>query len=327
MALLPGDREIAGPRVLLRPHLRTPIALAILWGLLLVVTITLKPAFFGRDAFLTITYGMAYLGTMAVGESIVLISGGLIDLSVGMVSAAAALLTARILQLGAPTSVAVLGALALGAAIGGINGGLIVFTRVNPIIATLGVTFIGNGLINIVFGDEFVPPNTALRHLGVGRVLGTPDVFWVMLALLVLTGVFLAKTRPGRHTIAVGGNKVAAAARGIGVARVRIVTFVFCGACAALAGVLLAAQVGIVQPSGFSPTSQFEVVTAVVLGGIALTGGSGNLLGLFASLLLLATMRPAFVTLGMSSAWESVVVGILLAVAVAVDAVQRKRSA
>src|SRR5207247_3789615 len=121
---------------------------------------------------------------------------------------------------------------------------------------------------------------------GRDRLLGAPDLFWVMLLLVALVGVVLAHTRPGRHAIALGGGRDAAVTRGISRARVRITTFAFAGMCAAAGGVMTAAQLDVVE-TGVGQSTQFQVITAVVLGGISLSGGRGDFLGLLASLVLL----------------------------------------
>lgn len=303
---------------------RAAAVLLALWLALVVVTGIDKPGFLGYSTYVTIAYGMAVTGVMAVGVATVMLSGGVIDLSVAANAAFAGELTAILLQHGVPSAPVALLVLAFGAGFGAVNGLLIVFARLSPIITTLGTSFVASGILNLVGGFEPVPAESALRAFGRERFLGTPEIFWAMILMLAATGFFLARTRPGRHAVAVGGSRLAAISRGISIPRVRLVTFVFCGICAAAGGILIAAQLDIVQTS-IATDTQFRVPTAVILGGISLRGGQGNFLGLFASVLFISTLPTALTALDLSSAWEAVFQGGLLALAVGIDALRRVR--
>lgn len=300
-----------------------PIILGV-WLLLVIAAQLARPGFMNHGTFVAVTFGMTVIGMMAIGEAALIMSGGMVDLSIGANAAAAAVVVAKILQQGLPWEVAVIAGLAVGVVFGLVNGSLVVFAGINPIITTLAIQFAASGALNLVAGIERVPNQSLLHEVGRSQFLGTPALFWAMLVLLLLVELFLTRTRPGRHLVAIGGDWRAATMRGISRPKVRFGAFIFCGFCAAAGGALLAAQLDTVETS-LGSNLPFQVVTAVLVGGVSLAGGRGAMLGLLASLALISTMGTALVWLGFSSTWETVLEGLVLAVAVSVDAVRTRR--
>jgi ribose transport system permease protein len=298
----------------------------LVWLLIVAGTDAAKPFFVSYPTFVAVTFGMTVVGVMAIGEAVVMISGGLADLSTGANAAGAAIISAKLLQANHPWEVAVLAALAYGLAFGAVNGTLIVFGGINPIVATLATQFAASGIINLTSGFESVPSGTAFSEFGRGRFLGTPNLFWVMLVLILVAQLVLSRTRPGRHLRAVGGNWQAAVARGISRRRVRMAAFCIAGFFASAGGVVLAAQQDFVE-GDLGTQFVFQVVAAVLICGISMAGGRGQIISLVAGLALVSTMPTALVVLGFSSHWEAVLQGAFLAVAVAIDALRRRRGA
>lgn len=325
----PGGRAALGTAV--RARLRVAFTaqvtgVVLIWLLVVGGTEAAKSFFVGYPTYIAVTFGMTVIGVMAIGQAVLMISGGLGDLSAGVNAAGAAIIVAKLLQATVSWEVAVLAALAFGLAFGALNGCLVVLAGLNPIIATLATQFAATGILNLSSGFEPVPSGSAFSQFGRGRFLGTPNLFWVMLVMVVVAQYLFSRTRAGRHARAVGGNWRAAVARGISRERVRMAAFCVSGLCAAAGGVVLAAQQDFVQ-TDLGTQFVFQVITAVLLCGISMAGGRGQIVALIASLALISTVPTALVTLGFSSNWEPVLQGLFLATAVAIDALRRGRAA
>jgi ribose/xylose/arabinose/galactoside ABC-type transport system permease subunit len=308
----------------LTPGARTAVVLLGLWALLVGVTAVAHPGFAGRSTALTIAFGLAVPGMLAIGIAVVTLSGALLDLSVSANATCAAVLVSVVLRDGQASLVAVAVALVFGLAFGAVNALVVTRLRVNPIIATLATSFVAIGVLTAVAtGLQNVPNDSGLRSFGIARLAGLPLVALVMVVVLLATAAFLAYTRPGRHVLAVGGSAQSAAARGISVVRVRWGAFLFAGFCGGVGGVLLAASSNVLALSA-STGVQFRAIAAVLLVGIAIVGGRGHLLALLASLVLLTTLPTAIVTWDLSSNWQRVIEGSALVIAVAVDAAKSR---
>jgi ribose transport system permease protein len=231
-----------------------------------------------------------------------------------------------LLAAGVPDLLAVVAGIVAGAAWGLLNGLIIVFGKLNPIIVTLATGFGGLAIMMIGFKSAQIPSGSALRAFGLGQFLGLPNIFWPMLAIVVLAGLAIAWTRWGRRLTAVGGNPQAARARGVSLRRVRLATFSGAGAVAGLAGVLFAS----VTPS-FTPNAgasyQLIVIAAVILAGISLSGGKGNFLVLLLSVGFLSTIPVSIAFFGLPPAFALIFQGALLIIAVGIDGFRIKRGA
>ncbi|GAA2237785.1 ABC transporter permease [Herbiconiux moechotypicola] len=305
---------------------RDALSIAGVWLLLIVATTIVRPDFLSSQTLLAVTFTMAISGILAVSQALIVISGGLLDLSLPVSLILSAWATVTALNNGLPTWVAIPIGIVTGAAWGLLNGLIVVFGKLNPIIVTLATGFGGLAIMLIFFKSAQIPSTSELRLYGLGRFLGLPNVFWPMVIVIVLAGLALTFTRWGRHLRAVGGNAQAAKARGIDLRRMRLATFAGAGAVAGLAGVMFSA----VNPS-FTPASgagfQLIVIGAVILGGISLSGGKGNLLVLLLSVGFLATIPTSIAFFGLAPAWALVFQGALLIIAVGIDGYRLKRTA
>jgi ribose/xylose/arabinose/galactoside ABC-type transport system permease subunit len=313
--------RLLDPAVMAGPSARTAAVLLIGWAAVILAAGLDKPGFFSVETVIAVAFGMSVSGVLSVGLFLVVISGGLVDLSIPASTSVAALTTAVTLSRGSVTAAAL--GIAAGGAVGLLNGVLIVVTKVNPIVTTLGVNFAGQGAINLVFGQR-IPPPSSLRQFALSRLAGLPTTWWLMLAIVAVTAVFMARTRWARHLIAVGGSPVVARRQGIGLARIRIATFTVMGLCAGVAGVLYAASAQIISP-GDTTGLLFPAITAVILGGVSLQGGRGFLPLILISVGLLATVPPALISIGLSPNWEQFVLGAMLIAAVAADGLRGRR--
>ena len=304
----------------------TVIALAGAWLLLIAVTATVRPDFLSHQTVLAVAFTMAVVGTLAVGQALVAISGSMVDISQPTSLILSALVAVRLLEADVAVGLAVAVAILAGAAWGILNALVIVYGKINPVIVTLATNFVGLAALFLIFQIAESPIDSSFRAFGLGNTLGLPNIWWPMVALILVVGFFLPRTRYGRRAIAVGGNPFAAKARGISLRKTRFSIFAFAGASAGLAGVLFACSSGPFTPSG-GVVYLLPVIAAVILAGITLGGGRGNLWILLLSVGFLSTVPTSLVFLGLSSDWQAVIQGFILVVAVSIDGYRERRSA
>lgn len=309
-----------------RAGLRDAITIAGVWFLLAAVTTAVRPDFLSAQTLLAISFTMAISGVLSVAQGLVVISGGLLDLSLPVALVVSAWATVTVLNAGLPDILAIVAGVGMGAVWGLINGLIITYGKLNPIIVTLATGFGGLAIMLIAFKSAQIPSGSALRAYGLGRFLGLPNVFWPMIIIIVLAGLAIAYTRWGRRLTAVGGNPQAARARGISLRRARLATFSGAGAVAGIAGVLFSS----VTPS-FTPNAgagyQLIVIAAVILAGISLSGGKGNFFVLLLSVGFLSTIPVSIAFFGLPPAWALIFQGALLIIAVGIDGYRIKRGA
>jgi ribose transport system permease protein len=278
----------------------------------------------------TISTVLMYLfgyAIMACGMTVLLVSGGF-DLSVGSVSALAAMTTAVLMKdpsLHLAWPIALLIGLGIGAAAGLCNGLIVARLGINPFITTLGTMLLARGLTYIVSGGRGRSGfDEQFCWLGQGHILGVQLPIVISLLLVLVADILLRKNRFFRQNYYMGGNEQAAWLSGINVNGVKIFNYVLSGTLAALAGLLFTARLDSAIPNA-GDGDELKVITAVIVGGASLSGGKGTILGAFLGCLLLATIRPAISFLNIGDHWEKAVVGLILLVAVMLDRLGRKR--
>jgi erythritol transport system permease protein len=278
---------------------------------------------------------------LAIGMTFVIVSGG-IDLSVGSVAGLAGMIAGALIAEGVTlqsagvviyphASLVVVVSIAAGMVLGAVNGLLVSRLRVAPFIATLGVLYVARGTALLLSGGATYPNlggspllgNTGFTWLGAGFLLGVPVPIWIM-AGLALAAVFVAARTPfGRQVYAVGGNERAALLAGVQVRRVKVRVYVISGACAALVGVLIAAQLGAAHPAT-GETFELNAIAAVVLGGTSLMGGRGTIVGTLVGAFVIGVLADGLVLLGVSEFWQMVIKGLVIVLAVILDQFQRR---
>jgi ribose transport system permease protein len=259
---------------------------------------------------------VAIEGVMVVGMTIVMIGRGF-DLSIGSVMALAGVLVMDMQTLGLPVAIAI--ALSAAALAGLGNGLLVARAGVNPFIATLGTMIVVRGLVmTYTDAQPLVGADLAFMGLGRGKVLGVPIPAVIFLAALILGHVFLAHLRLGRDVYALGGNEEAARASGIRTDRVKLLSYTLCGLSAGIAGVVLAARLNTGSPI-IGETTALNVITAVLLGGISLSGGIGSIPAALAGLLCVGVLGNGLNLLDVPAYYQRIAQGLLLISLVAVD--------
>lgn len=284
-----------------------------------------SPYFFTLRNIFNVLQGMSTIGIMAIGMTMVLVSGGL-DLSVGSALAVGAMLTARLMTShGVHPWLAVAGGLGAGLVFGLVNGLLVTRAKIIPFIATLGTLSVGRGLAFLLAAGSTsgVASNVPMRDagvawLGAGYVGPVPVPVLLMLALVAIAALFLGSTVLGRQIYAVGSNARAARLSGVPVERVQLFTYVVTGGLSALAGVVMTGLLATAS-TNFGQGIELDVIAAAVIGGTSLKGGEGTVVGTLIGAAIMAVVRNAFVLLGMPLHWQIMIIGIVILLAVGLD--------
>ncbi|MBT2229837.1 ABC transporter permease [Nonomuraea sp. NEAU-A123] len=300
------------------------IALAALVG----VTASVNGNFLSGQGIEDILLNTAILALLAVGQSLVVITRNL-DLSVGSVVGLVAFVTGDLLAGGWGIVPGVLLGVAIGAACGLLNGLLVSFCRVPALVVTLGTLYVIQGVDHyIAHGRQInavnLPPG--LLSLGNGSVLGVPYLPLITLVIMVAIGYYLRSYPSGREFYAIGSSPEAARLAGVPVRRRILVAYLVSGCLAGLAGVLWLARFGTVIADS-AHGWELLVVSAVVVGGVAITGGVGSVYGAALGALLLTTIGSALVVLRVNPFWQQAITGALLLLAISVDRVLALRLA
>ena len=282
-----------------------------------------EPRFLEVSNFRTVALQSSIRAVMAVGMTLVIISGG-IDLSVGSVLAASGITAALCMQSGMPVGWAIVVALLLGSAIGAFNGSLVAYIKIPPFIVTLAMLSIARGYAMLVTGSESVFGYAeSFNCVGQGFVLGIPVPVLIMVGVFAAGYVVLQHTRFGRHVYAIGGNAEAARLAGVPVRRTLVLVYCINGLLAALAGLINAGRLGSGEPTT-GEGIELHVIAAVVLGGTSLMGGEGSLLGTFIGAFVIGFLRNGLVLLRVDPYWQLVVIGGVILAAVAVNQLRRR---
>ena len=283
-----------------------------------------SPDFLTKTNIINLVRDGTFVFIIATTATFVLVGGGL-DLSVGSVFAIGTIAVSDLLVHGVPTTLAIVGGVMFGVVAGLINSVVIVYGRIPPLIATLGMLYVGRGLVNIASGgNQYAPLPAGFIALGENSVVGIPLLIVYAVVIGLIAYFVLEHTRFGYNVRAIGGNREAARACGIRVNRITIVLYVASGASAALAGVLEASWLSSGQPS-VGNGLELQVISATIIGGTSLFGGIGSMLGTALGALMIAVLANGLVLLSINPLWQDVVVGIVLVLAVGLDQLRRAR--
>lgn len=316
----------------LRPQRRGILARIGSQNLSLLIALVILLAIFGAlrpDVFFTprnlVNIGLAItiLGILAMAQTIVIVSGGL-DISVGSIVGLSTMVLAVAVQATGSIAVGVLAGLAAGLFAGAINGIAIVYGPVNAVIATLGTMSAFRGLAYIINnGNSIAIRGDALRTLGTGTMLGLPFAIWLLFAVMVVFMIFTQKTIVGRNIYAMGGNPTVARLAGIPIRRYQIGIYAMSGFAAAIAGVVLAGRTMSGQPASGSQGLELEAITAAILGGSALQGGKGTIVGAMLGVLIIGVLNNGMILTSVPTFYQLLAKGALLILAVVVQERQR----
>lgn len=281
--------------------------------------------FLTQNNLINVLRQTAMISIMAVAGTFVIASGQ-IDLTVGAVAAMSAMIVSLVLQKTDSIFLALVCGLTVGVISGLVNGILVTKFRIPAFLATMG-------MMSVIRGSAMWITNTAavpIKNMTFNKVFGIGDVggisvliLWTILFYIIGVIVF-NKTPFGRHTLAVGGNEVSAGYSGIKIDKIKIIVFLMSGVFAAFAGILYAGRMQAGRFS-FGEGDEMSVIAAVVLGGTAMSGGTGSVVGALVGSILMGVINNALILAGLSSAQQTIVRGAIIVVAVILSNLSQKQ--
>ena len=311
------------------------LQVGVMFGVLttvVMVTGWYDPNFFSAFSIRSVLRDTAIWSLFALGQAVVIMSGG-IDLSVGSLVCFLGVLTVVFSQsdLALPFPLVMLLIMLIAASIGVFHGLLICKLDLQPFLVTLCSLRTFRGLARVITHDMTMSFNPAelpiLRELGAGIWWGIPVPVFVLVGVLVPLGLFMHFTVSGRYLFAIGSNIEAARFSGVRVNLLRTCAYALCSILAALAAILEAGDVGSIPPSSAGLAYEMYGITGAVLGGCALRGGQGSLIGVVLGMVILRVIKSSIVFLGINTYWTFAVTGIVLLAAVIIDSTIRRRRA
>ncbi len=266
----------------------------------------------------TLGLAVAFNGIVVIGMTILMIGGG-IDLSVGATYGLVSIIVALLISEGFPVLLGLVVGLLIGLAIGALNVVLINRFGLSPFLATLGTMSVFRGLIWVVSGGHSIvglPP--AFNALGQTKLFGMQLPVYIMLVLVIVADFLLRRSTFLRQVYYIGMNRESAVSTGIPVVRVTSVAYILSAMLAGVAGILDGARVGAVYVmAGLG--LEFQVITAAVIGGTALSGGRGTIFGSLLGVIVMAMLTNVLNLVGVNMYWQNVLVGVILVAVVALD--------
>ena len=315
----PGIRQLARSGALLRAR-EMGIAIALL--LTVALTTLFNHSFLSASSVQQLLTGASIFALLGVGETLVIITRN-VDLSIGSVVGLSAYVVGNTF-VNHPHMPVVLGCvigIVVGAVVGAVNGLVTTVTKVPSLVVTLAALYIVRGIDALIVSGRRIDPGSVpagFQTIGYYNVLGVPLLFIIVAVVIAVAGYAMRSFRGSRELYAIGSNPEAAALAGIPTGRRVFTAFLVSGTLAGLGGALFLAEYATVDSTG-GTGYEFLVVAAVVVGGVAIFGGSGTILGAALGALLLNTINQALGSLKVSPFWNQAVAGALLLVAIAFD--------
>ncbi|MFN0116651.1 MAG: ABC transporter permease [Paracoccaceae bacterium] len=291
---------------------------------LMVIVGLYNPRFLSDTNLTSIFAGNAYIAVAAIGMALVIITGN-IDVSVGSLIGVLAVIAGNLAVSGYPIWVAWTAPLVIGIVVNAVLGFIVAYVGIPSIVATLGMlSILKGGLISVTGGKwiDGLPPEFFLAQK---RLFDIPSPVWFMLVLTVVMAVWMRQSPLGRSFYAVGGNSEAARASGIDPKRAVLYAFMLHGLFAGIAAILFATQLKVIQ-STVPPNLELTVITACVIGGISILGGTGTVIGSSLAAILFACIGSSLVFLNVSAYWLRAVLGLLILLTVLADMIRRHRN-
>ncbi|GLU50336.1 ABC transporter permease [Nocardiopsis ansamitocini] len=301
---------------------------ALMIGLLVLIAFfaVQSPLFFTVGNVRNIALSSAVLLVVAVPQALLVIMG-YVDLSVGSAVGLAGVITGLlIVDHNTPWYLAALAGILVGIACGLFNGFFVAFTKLSPIIVTLGTLQLFRGITQFLRDNPPAGFGTEMGLLGRGVYLGVPVPVWIALAVFALGAFFLYGTPAGRHVYAIGVNQEASFLSGVAVKRLPLLLYGAIGAAAGLGGLLYAARLDSAPPGTLGVNFELEVLTAVLLGGIAFSGGRGTMVGVLLGVLFLGVLHNGMTLMNVPYYGQAIATGLALIAAAGLDELGQKPS-
>ena len=291
---------------------------------LLLVAACVNPSFISIRNISDILRTAAYSLMIAVPITFLMAEGQL-DLSIGATTSLGGVVCVMAMVKGCPMILSIILGILAGTAVGILNGILVVKYDLPAFIATLGMQYSINGLISIVTGNKQITgvPDV-FKSISQTRIGGVLSIVLIYALIICIIGhIVLTRTKFGRNTLAVGGNRETARLAGVNVKKMQILVFAAVGFLAALTGVLLASRFASAQPSAGSGT-ELTIMASVIIGGTSMFGGNGTVVGSAIGCILFAMISNALILMGIPSYWQNLIFGIVLILAIFIDGYRQK---
>jgi len=284
-----------------------------------------KPVFFSFDVMINTMREASFIGIIAVGMTFVLIASG-IDISVGSVlGLSGAVAAIFMVKIGLPVIPSIILGILVGTICGLIIGGTVVFLKIPPLIASLGMMYAARGMsLLITKGYPIVGLPKSFFFLGQGDILGIPFPIVFFISLAIIAHITLKYTKYGYWIKALGGNKDSARLSGLPIKKLELSVYLISSILAALAGIMVLSRISAAYAQT-GRTWEMLVIAAVIIGGTSLFGGIGTIIGSVLGTIIIRTLNTSLVLLNINVNWQEIVVGCILVLAVALDAYQRRQ--
>ncbi|SMO81393.1 ABC transporter permease [Paracoccus laeviglucosivorans] len=291
-----------------------------------------SPAFFRIDNIMSILQATSVNGVLAVGVTLVIITGG-IDLSIGTLMTFCAVMSGVVLTWGGmPLPLGVIAGIATGALCGLISGTLVAKAKIPPFIATLGMMLILKGLSLIVTGTKPIYFNDTEGYTTIsqGSLIGSiipqfplPNGVLILFIVAAVIAWVLGRTVLGRYTFALGSNEEAVRLSGVDTDRWKMAIYALAGGIVGIGGILISSRLNSAQPA-LGLGYELEAIAAVVIGGTSLAGGRGTILGTLIGALIMSVLTNGLRVMSVAPEWQTVVTGAIIIVAVYADQLRRR---
>ncbi|QWA11692.1 ABC transporter permease [Sodalis ligni] len=323
----PSSRDVMTPsprRIYWDKCMRHPAVFPLLGFIVLfVLMVFLSDSFLTFNNLTNVARQVSINAIIAVGMTCAILTGG-IDLSVGSVMALSGTVAAGLMITGIPMPLALLAGLAIGGLFGAINGACVAYARMPPIIVTLASMSVARGLALIYTGGYPVSGLPGpFAFFGRGEVMGIQVPILIMAGIYIIAYAMLNHMSFGRYVYAIGGNEEAARLSGIRITRYKLLVYIISGITAALAGLVLTSRLMSGQPNageGF----ELDAIAAVVLGGTAITGGKGAIIGTLVGAMMLGILNNGLNLMGVSPYVQNVIKGGIILAAIYISSEKRK---
>ena len=296
----------------------TPGKIALIAAVVIaVIFVSIKiPRFLSLNNILNVLRQTSIVAIVSFGSAMVIIIKG-IDLSVGGLIACCAMVSGLMMKAGIPMVLAILTGIIVGALMGLFSGFMVEKLEVPAFITTLVIGQVANGIALMLNGGNSLGGfSDAYVFIGNGKILGIPVSIFITAFFVVLSYIIMNKTKLGTHIYALGGNAQVVKNQGISTAKINYFVFTFSGVCAAVAGILLSAQMNTVHPAQ-GGNYQLDAVAACVIGGVNMAGGEGKVYFALIGAMVIGFLRNALNLIGLHPYYQNLIVGVLIIAIVA----------
>lgn len=287
----------------------------------------MKPNFASWANISSLLLASVVTGIQALGLSFVIATGG-IDLTPGLGMAATSVFAGILIAdsgFGLPIWVGIIGGIAAGALLGLINGSLIAYVKMQPMIATLAMMMVCWGAALVMAGGKTVSLRSVEGYdkIALGQVIpGVPNGVVILIILAIIAGVVMNKTAVGRYALAIGSNKEATRISGINTRRWEVLAYIICGIFTGISGILMSSRLSAAQPT-LGQGYEMYAIAAAVIGGTSLRGGRASIFGAVIGAVTIQTIFNGLTVMGVQDQWQKVVLGLVVLLAVFVDIMRR----